>query len=464
MNEKENKMDLTKALVENIVKVQFDDLNEEVKEATKRSILDTLGVMLPPTTLSKECINIAEMAKEAGGKEESTLIGFGGKLPCCTASFINGCLTHPIDYDDTTEVPPHHPTASTFPAALAIAERIGGISGKDFITAVALGNDLSIRLASGPKGSTFLDYPWFPVTVFGTFSAAIAPAKLMRLSEENMTNALGIALSRVFSAATEVMVDPNSEIRSIRDGFTNKEGILSALLAERGIAASKDPIEKLYKIYYSNEYDSKVITQDLGKIFRGVAAGLKPWPTTKQTQGHIEAALHLTKENSITPDQIEEVILTVGEFRKNYLCEPLEAKRNPKHGINAKFSLPFTVAVALVKGRIEIGDFLPQGLTDPKVLEMAGRIKYIFDPEFGVLIPAVVDIRTKNGKVFSERIEIVYGGPQNPLSNEDLVAKFKDCAQYARNPISSDKADKLIEGIFNLEKVKDMREITDLLS
>jgi 2-methylcitrate dehydratase PrpD len=341
---------------------------------------------------------------------------------------------------------------------------MGGVSGKDFITAVALGNDLSIRLASGPKGGVFDDYPWFPITVFGTFSAAAAPAKLMGLSEEKMTNVLGIALSRVFGVATEVIFDPDSELRSIRDGFTNKEGILSALLAELGIAASKDPIEKLYKIYYGNEIDSEVVTQDLGKTFKGVTAGLKPWPTTKQIHGHIQATFHLIKENSITPDQIEEVILTVGKFRKDYLCEPLEEKRNPKYGINAKSSLPFTIAVALVKGRVGIGDFLPQGLADPQVLEMARRIKYIFDPEFGVLTPAVVEIRTRGGKVFSKRIDTVYGGSENPLSNEDVVAKFKDCAQYARNPIPPDNADRLIEGIFKLEEVKDMKEITALLN
>ena len=174
-------MQLTKSLARNVVQVQYDDLPVDVREATKISILDTLGVMFPPTKLEKGCQSLAELMIEAGGNPESTIVGFGGKIPCWMAAFVNGSLAHALDFDDTTDNPPHHPTASTLPAALAIAERIGIISGRDFITAVAAGNDLSIRLASAPAGQLYKDYPWFSVTVFGAFSATAAAGKLLVL-------------------------------------------------------------------------------------------------------------------------------------------------------------------------------------------------------------------------------------------------------------------------------------------
>jgi len=456
-------VELSQLLAKNITKIQYEDLPEEVRKATKRSILDTLGVMLPPTTQERACINIAEIAKEAGGKEESTLIGFGGKVPCWMAAWVNGSLTHALDYDDTTDDPIHHPTAFTLPAALAVAEKIGDVSGKDFITAVALGNDLSVRLASGPMGELMEDYQWFPLTMFGAFSAAAAPGKLLNFSEENMINTLGITLSRVFGI-TEVIFAPGSEIRAIRDGFSNREGVLSALMAEKRIAACKDPIEKLYEFFYRNEYDPKIVTSNLGKQFRGAEAALKPWPACRGTHSSIQAAIGILNKYNVTPDQIEDIVLTVGEYRRKNLCEPLEVRRNPKLSIDAKFSLPFSVAIALAKGAIAISDYFPQNLSDPTVLMISNKVRYNFDPEFGIVVPAVVEIKTKDGNIFSERVETIYGSLQNPLKEEDVISKFKDCVQYSHKPLSVEAVNKLIETILNLEKSRDIRQITDLLN
>lgn len=455
-------MELTNALAANIVKTQYDDLPKEVKEATKRSILDTIGVMMPPTTLEKSCIALAEMIHEVGGKEESTLIGFGWKAPCWDAAFVNGSLTHVLDYDDTTDEPTHHPTAHTFPAALAIAERKGGVSGKDFITAVALGNDLGVRLVSAPKGDVFSDYPWFPITTFGTFTATAAAGKMLKLSEEEMINAFGLSIHRVFGIS-EAVAAPGSDMRAIRDGFTNREGVLCALMAGKGIRACKDPIEILFKTLYRGEYDSETPILNLGKKFRGDEVSLKPWPACRETHGYIQAALEIVNENDIKPNQIEEVVCTVGKFAGQHVCEPILAKQNPQLSIDAKFSLFFTLAITLAKRKVKIADFLPDNLKDPEVLGLAKKMKYRIDPTFGTVAPAQLDIKTTDGRLFSKFIKTLYGHPENPLSKEGLIAKFKDCARYAKKPLSPEKTENFIEQILKLEEVKDIREITNLL-
>ena len=278
-----------------------------------------------------------------------------------------------------------------------------------------------------------------------------------------MTNAFGTALHRVFGI-TEAIVAPDSEIRAIRDGFTNKEGLLSALMAAKGITACTDAFEKLFKFYYNDTYDPLELTIDLGKVFKGTEISIKPWPTCRETNGPIQVALEIMGENNIEADQIEEVVSIVGNFVAERNCEPKEEKRNPRISIAAKFSLPFAVAVALTKNKVEIADFFPENLVDPKVLDMAKRVTYKINPELGVLTPASMEIKTMQGKTFSKRVDIVYGNPKTPLSDDDLIAKFKDCASYSRNFLDDCKIEKIIERILHLEEVEDMREITTLFA
>jgi 2-methylcitrate dehydratase PrpD len=167
-------MESTRLLAENVVKATYEALPPEVVEKTKRHILDILGVMFPSSTFEKGCKALEEITREGGGEEESTLIGFGGKAPSWMAAFVNASLCHPMDYDDTVDEFPNHPSSHTFPAAFAVAEKVGNVSGEDFITAVALGIDLNVRLSAAPKGRVGEDYPWFPCPFLG-FSPRLRP-------------------------------------------------------------------------------------------------------------------------------------------------------------------------------------------------------------------------------------------------------------------------------------------------
>lgn len=433
-----------------------------MREVTKRSILDTLGVILPATTLEKACISIYELAKEAGGKEESTLLGFGGKIPCWMAAFVNGSCAHALDFDDCIvgENPIHHPTASTFPAALAIAERVGGVNGKDFITAVALGNDLSIRLASCPEGNLMMDYPFFPISIFGIFSAAAASGKLLNLSEVKMLNALGLALHRVGGTNVAVFA-PDSDVRAIRDGFTNQEGVISALMASKGISACKDAIEQLFKVYYNDRYNPEPLTSDLGKKFRGAEAVYKIWPSCGQTHNYIQAALNIAKEYDIKPDDVEEVIITGSH--DGALHSKLPEAASPTTSIAAKFSIPFCVAVALVKRSVTISDFLVQNLASPDVIKIAQKTKFKVDPSFGSFTRAIVEVRTRGGGHYSFDLDNTKR-EKTGVNVEDLITKFNDCAGYSKKHLSQASVKKLITSILHLENVNDMREITDILA
>ncbi len=146
--------------------------------------------------------------------------------------------------------------------------------------------------------------------------------------------------------------------------------------------------------------------------------------------------------------------MTVGEFVAQHLCEPKEEKVKPKSSMAAKWSLPFALGVALTQKGVQIDNFRLDRLSDPQVLKMAGRVNYKVDTGFGVFIPAVVDIRINGGRIFSKRVETLYGHPQNPIRDSDLIEKFKDCVQHGRNPLPQNRIEQVIKAALNLEAEK----------
>ena len=453
-------MNETGKIAANIVATRYEDLPREEVESTKKSILDTLGVMLPPSSLVETCAAIYAVMTEAGGKAESTIVGFGGKAPCWIAACINGSLTHAIDFDNCVgvEKPLVHPTGSSLPAALAVAEKVGQVSGKEFITAVALGDDLSTRLAACPKGNVVSDYPFFPITTFGVFAAAAVSTKLLRLSKAQTINALGLALNRV-SGTRKGLFD--NDLRAIRDSLNAREGILCGLFAQKGLRSCSDALGILFEVYYKNDVDMKPLTADLGKHFRGSEAGFKPWPSCQGTHSYIQAALELREKHQIVPEQIGEIVLR-GNQEGRDLATPAKSKQNPESSITAKISLPFVVGVALAYGRVSITHFLPANLRDPVVLDIARKVRFALDPSLGSY-SSRASIRTISGEIYHAAVDVLKGSLKNPLSREELISKFRDCARYSKKPLSAGKVERLISGILDLEKIEDIGEITAIL-
>ena len=449
-------MEVTEALAENIARIGFEDLPSEAVEASKRSILDTLGVMLAATTLERACRALEQMIRKIDSGGECTLWGFGGRASPLSASFLNGSLTHALDYDDTFDDAPTHPSGSALPAALAAAE-LRRVGGKELIAALALANDLNIRLSKAPQGSLLLDYPWFPICFFGIFSATAASGKILGLSAEEMISAFGIALERVYGL-TPSITSPESELRAVRDAFTNREGLTAALMAAEGIRAAGGAVERMYEIFYGGRWDREAVLSGLGREFLGTKVSFKPWPSCRITHPFIKACFDIAQDVR-DPADLEEIILRGGEAGLK-LFEPEEERKSPKLGIAAKFSLPYIVGLVFAKGKVELEDFLPQNLQDPEVLEIARKTKYEAIFPGGAFVPVEVEARTRGGKRIRRRVERIPGSPESPLSDEELFTKFRDCARYSKRPLSRDKIEELLQKLRSLELVEDIREIT----
>jgi 2-methylcitrate dehydratase PrpD len=458
-------MDAAIAFADNAININYEDLPPEAIEVTRKSILDTIGVILAASTLGDGVKEILNLVEEAGGNKESTIIAFGKKVPCWMAAFANGSMTHAIDYDDVHDEGQSHPTSHVFTAALAAAERAKIVTGKEFITAVALGCDMANRL--GLAISRGIDeHGWLAPSVIGYFSSTMSAGKLLKLSKQELAGAFGIALNQA-AGSMAMCYDTNSKIRAIRDAFCAKGGVLSAVLAQIGITGLTNSLEGkagLFKIYFGGEYNPKVLTNNLGKTFEGVNTSFKPWPTCRTSHTYIEAVLRLLNKHDIKPEEIKEIILVVGDTSLP-LCEPLEERRKPKLAIGAKNSLPFIIGTAVARRKVVIGDFLKYGLNDQAALNIAQKVNYRYDNHLKQSgePPAIVDIITRDGKRYSIRIDRAYGNPKNPINLDDLILKFKDCTTYSVKPLSESRVANIIEKITHLEDVKDMSEVISLL-
>ncbi len=455
-------MDSSYKFAKNIVATTYDDLPVEVREVTKKRILDTLGVILAASTLGENSVKIIyALAKEGGGKKESTILGFGGKGEAAMAAFVNGAMAHQLDYDDCYDIGVVHPGGATLPAALAVAEKQGKVTGKDFITAIALGSDIICRLSYPLLRDTF-EYGCARTATLGKFGATAAAGKLLGLDEGQMVNAFGLVLHQA-TISLEATYTPGSDIRGIRDGFVAQAGVFSALLAKKGILGDKNSLDGKYGLYnlcWLGDGDPKKVTARLGKYFAGVDVSFKPWPCCRNLHGFIEATLGLVREHDIKWEEIAEITAISGGVRKSYY-EDLDKRRKPASAIDARFSLPFALGVAAVHRKVVLEDFTPRGIVNPAALQVAQKVRARFDERYrrtGIEIGAV-EITLKEGKKYAKEVLYAYGHPKNPISGEDLAAKFKDCARHAVQPIRGIKLDRLLDTLQNLEEVPDMSQV-----
>ena len=225
--------EVTPVLARFIAGTRYEDLPEAITDRVKNSILDTLGIIMPASELMPDLRPAIDLQIEAGGKEESTVLGYGVKLPCWAAAFANGVRGHALDYADGHLEAVFRVGISVIPAALALAERRGVVSGRELITTVAVAEELLCRLGVANARRRTQMGPWHPGIVLGNFAATAAAAKVLDLTPEQIDRAFGIAFLR--TGGTLGVTAPDANIRGMYAGFVGHNGVLAALLAQRGV-------------------------------------------------------------------------------------------------------------------------------------------------------------------------------------------------------------------------------------
>ena len=464
--EETKEQDVVFTLVRNILNIDYNHLPAEAVLATKRSLLDTLGTTLAGST-SEGIDMVHALIYDWGGKKESTMIAFGEKVPALNAAFINATMGHARDYDDSHFLAVAHSGVCVIPAALSVAERRGKTTGKELITAVALGIDLMSRLGIS-VGLKSAAHGWHNTSVWGIFGATAACGKILALNEEKMINAMGIAYSQA-SGNAQCMRD-GALTKRMQPGFAAKAAVLSSLLAEKGYTGSRDSLEGesgLFTVYHGGKYDRNLLVAGLGKYFEVCNLKFKAYPSCGLTHNAITAALELANQYNIKPEDVDKITVAVGESIYSMVCLPLETKQNPPGIVHAQFSLPYTVARAFVYRKVCLNDFTPEAIKDPAVLRISQKIKPKWVSELTRqkgFDSVILEVETRAGKKYSKRVDVLKGSLDDPITNEELIDKFEDCASHSVKPIKKQNIDKAAEFILNMDKADDIRDVISLIS
>jgi 2-methylcitrate dehydratase PrpD len=450
-------VDISDHLCRHIAECRFEQLPQGTRTIAKHAILDATGVMLAASGLSPEARPFIDIARSDNAAGAASILGLNYTTSAPMAAFANGALAHALDFEDAFDAAPCHPNAAAVPAAIAIAQACGPINGCEFITAIAVGCDLVCRMGLSLR-QPMEQNGWYPPPILGAFGATATAARLLGLDAKQTRDALSITLCQA-TMPGEIMHSRGTVIRAVREAFPAKAAVVSAFLARDGVSGFETPLEGkagFYQLYADGRFDHNDLYHGLGKKFYIEQLSFKPWPACRGTHAYIEIALRLLHEHGFDWQQVESVTVSTCPIHR-MLLEPDERKRAPQNVIDAKFSIPFTVAVALVKGEVSLASFNPETLSNADVLSVARHIHAVERPDWGrdKAAAGALTLNLRDGRIFGEEVEYALGHPQSPLSTEQLVHKFEQCSAYAAHPRDPSSVRELADNILMLEEVDD---------
>ena len=418
------------------------DLPPEVADGVGSRVLDILGIAVAAAPLDTSRA-ARRWAYEVGGTPVASAVGLPGWTSAPMAAFVNGVLAHSLDYDDTHLPSVLHPSAAVVPAALAAAER-SGASGAEVVRAVALGLEVCVRLGmagydEAAGNSVFFEHGQHATSICGALGGAVAAAILERDSRlpeaERVVHALGIAASMASG-----IIEANrtgGTVKRMHCGWAAHAAVSAADLVRHGITGPPTVLEGrfgFFQAWLHGAVELNAVTTGLGSEWEVPRIFFKPYPANHFTHAIIDAAAAL-REKGVTPDRVERVTVGVPAANLRTVGEPIEVKRRPETGYMAQFSAPYAVTVGLLGGGglgASLEDYDDALVRDPVRLGLMERTDVEADDECSAIFPrqfpAVVRIRLTDGEELEERVLTTRGGPERPLTFDELATKFRDNA------------------------------------
>jgi 2-methylcitrate dehydratase PrpD len=455
-------METTKVLAEFIAKSKFDDIPKEAVNAAKQAFLDLIGVTLAGS-ITPQAEIVIEMVRENRGQPKAVVMGGGFRASSAESALANGTSAHALDYDDTNSLVMGHPSAYLVPTVMAVGEELG-ISGAEAIEAYIIGLEAAARLGQGMTKGHY-NKGWHATATIGTLGAAAAAAKIFKLNADQTRMALGIAAS----SAAGLKQNFGTMTKPLHAGNASRNGIVASMLAKRGFTADKNILEAqfgFYKLFSKDDqYDLERVTDRLGQPFAVVSPGIsiKPYPACRRTHSALDAMLEVAKKHNLSPQEVEEVEVRVDPSTLQVLIHS-----NPQSGLEGKFSMEFCLAIAILDKHVGLGEFTDEKVLDARTRELMNKVKMIPDP---VLAPSdkskveehnpiILRVKMKNGQEFHRQVVFPRGNPAVPLSREELLVKYRDCAEQV---LAREAVEQSIDLIDSLEKIKDLKGLADVL-
>lgn len=451
----------TRTLAQYIAGFSYRDLPPEVISHLKLCLVDSLGCALFGSTLPWGKI-IASFAKELGKGKGALIWGDGSEVPSTSAPLANGTFIHSFEMDDLHRVGVIHPGSEAIPAADALVRRVGGVDGKRYLAAVAVGYEVGCRVGM-TGGAAQLRRGFHPSATSGTFAAGAAAAKMLRLNPEKTVHALGIAGTQ---AAGLMAAQHSSMVKRMHPGRSAQAGVYGALLAQKGFTGIEDILEAPYGGFCSTFIDKpnlSHLTDRLGERWETLNVGFKPYPCCGSNHTSIDALKKILRDHpEVKAQDVEKLRIRTTRATKLHVGWPYQ----PKSLTTAQMNLPFCVAVLLHDRDFFVDQVTEKSIRRPDVLATTRKIEVVEDPQFEALGDegrhgVELEVRLKNGHVYSEKVLHAKGSDKHPMTRDEVLEKF---ALLASRVLSRPRVEKLRDTLLHLEKLDDARQIGKLLA
>lgn len=453
-------MTISEKLATFITETDLEKMPSEVVTLTKRAMIDTLGVALAGSAHPAGRA-ITAFVERFGCRPAAGVIGDRVRTCFPLAALANGTMAHVLDYDDCRAGTQGHPSAVLMPVILSLSEELRA-SGKEVIEAYVLGIEIWAKISSiMPE---FHLKGWHPSSVLGTIGAAAAAAKLLKLTTEQTTMALGIASSK----AAGLLQNVGTMTKSIHVGDAAKNGIVAALLAKEGFTAAKNVLEGdsgfPLTFYGKDISDISKIVENLGAPFALISPGLnvKKYPSCYSTHRSVDAILHLIELYHIKPEEVEAVSCQSNPIVQKTLCYT-----DPGTALEGKFSMQFAMAVALTDHNFGLAQATDEKVNGSLVKELMKRVTLSVYPDWMEGKDTienrvdVVTVRLKNGKKYSYELLMAKGASKNPLTEEELLTKYRECARLV---LEDEEVERCLELVWKLEELEDVKELMQVVA
>jgi 2-methylcitrate dehydratase len=455
-------MSIAQKLAQEVIGFKADDLPPNVIHQTKRLVLDTLGCAIGGFS-SDANRAIQELLLELDGPKEATVIGSGMRTSCLNATLANGLMARCLDYNDAVVIEAegthrvgYHPS-EVIPPILALGER-HHITGKEIITAIVLGYDLSNRFLEGIVGQEMEQRGWNGDTR-GAYIMPLIAGRILGLNENQMGNAMGISGS---SHAVLGILDAASEeytmAKNIRFPWMAYSGILAAMMAKKGFTGPRRVIEGhdgFVEVFLKGDYDFRKLTKPK-KRFTILDTCIKSIIADYSAHGHLTATLTLVREHNIQPKDIAGIKITASSRCARHTGDLV--KKYPKNRETADHSSYYLTAMAILERQLGPDQFSQEKYSDPRVIDLIDKIVFEGNKRFDQmnLAAGVSEIITKQRKKYKCQVNYPRGHPENPMTDQEIIDKFKEMSE---KHMHKRQIEKIVSTVFEMERLDDIGKL-----
>ncbi len=449
-----NPQTLSQQVAQFVASRTYDDIPPAVRERATLVMLDAIGTAFAASRYPFAPVALSALSSLGSG--DSTVIGMGATLALRDAVVMNGILVHGLDYDDTYLPGSVHLSASCVPVVLGMGAHAKA-TGQEMVMATLLGLEISARIAAAAKGG-FVNAGFHATGIAGVFGSAVAAGRLMKLDAAQHTLAQGVALS--VTSGTLQPLQEGSWTKRLHPGWAGASGITAAAFARAGYVGPAQAYEGRFGLYtcFLGEHAAGAqpdsVVEGLGDTWEFTRTSIKLFPACHQLHAFMNAAITLAKEEIFSAQNVVSIRALICDAAVPLVCEPLASKLKPASSYSAQFSLPYSVACALMRGKFGLNEIEAPSYTDPELLKLAQKVSYEIDPNpgFPKSRSGEIVVNMKDGRELRCRDNIF---PDHPASADAIVEKFM---QNTDAILPRARAEQVRDAVLGIERVLDARE------